>query len=97
MPATARPDRRLPTGASTPTFKLSGTTRDAISVEPWPLARGCYGDHHAALAQAIRGAAANPVPPWQAMAVMALMAVIELGHTSQREHRVCDAKPLQQG
>ena len=31
------------------------------------------------------------------MAVMALMALIELGHTSLREHRVCDAEPLQQG
>lgn len=69
---------------------------DAISVEPWPLARGCFGDYHAALAGDTRRGS-EPGAPWQAMAVMAVMALIELGHTSLRERRVCDAEPLQQG
>lgn len=67
---------------------------DVVLAEPWPLARGSYGDYYAALARAIAGTAPNPVPPAQAMAVMAL---IELGHTSQRERRVCDAGPAPQG
>ena len=78
-------------------FKLSGTTR-----------RSDLGRTVAAGARLLRrpprrtGAGdtrrgSEPGAPWQAMAVMALMALIELGHTSLREHRVCDAEPLQQG
>ena len=39
-------DRGIDTGRST----LQVPRGDAISVEAWPLARGCYGDYHAALA-----------------------------------------------
>ncbi len=57
---------------------------EALQREPWPLRAGCQGAFYAAVRDAIRGQAPNPVPPHEAIAVMALL---ELGHRSAHEGR----------
>lgn len=66
---------------------------DALFTDHWPLQPGCQGAYYAALHDALRGEAANPVPAEQAAAVTAL---IELGQRSARERRTFDtgASPL---
>lgn len=61
---------------------------EALRSEPWPLLAGCQGAFYAGVRDALRGAAPNPVPPDEAVAVMAL---IELGRRSAREGRVLAA------
>lgn len=63
---------------------------DAFATDHWPLQAGRYGAYYAAVHDALRGEAANPVPPDQAAAVMAL---VELGQRSAREARACEAGP----
>ncbi|WP_341889927.1 oxidoreductase [Variovorax sp. YR752] len=63
---------------------------EAMVTDHWPLQPGCQGAYYAAVRDALRGEAANPVPPEQAAAVMAL---IELGQRSAREARSCQAGP----
>lgn len=66
---------------------------DTLVTDHWPLQPGCQGTFYAALHDALRGAAANPVPPEQAAAVMAL---IELGQHSAQARRTmaCGDSPL---
>lgn len=67
------------------TLADAGAGRDAqTQTQPWPLQAGRYADYYAAVLAATRGEAANPVPPEQAIDVMAL---IELGLRSVRERR----------
>lgn len=63
---------------------------DAFATDHWPLRAGCQGAYYAAVRDALRGDAANPVPPDQAAAVMAL---VELGQRSAREGHACEAGP----
>lgn len=63
---------------------------EALQREPWPLRPGCQGAFYAAVRDAIRGEAANPVRPDEAIAVMALL---ELGLRSAREDRTLPAGP----
>ncbi|MCW5662725.1 MAG: oxidoreductase [Piscinibacter sp.] len=46
---------------------------EALVDEPLPLQPGRYGDYYAGIRDALRGTAPNPVPPDQAVAVMALL------------------------
>ena len=66
---------------------------DALRTDHWPLRAGCQGDFYAAVRDALRGDGPNPVPPQQAVAVMALL---ELGRRSAHEGRAldCGAAPL---
>lgn len=61
---------------------------EALVSQPWPLQTGRQGAYYAAVHDALRGQAANPVPPEQAVAVMAL---IECGQRSAREGRTLPA------
>lgn len=61
---------------------------DGLVDEAWPLRPGCQGAFYAAVHDAIRGTAPNPVTPAQATAVMAL---IEAGQRSAREGRAVPA------
>ncbi|MFT3955058.1 MAG: oxidoreductase [Piscinibacter sp.] len=61
---------------------------DALVTDHWPLLPGRQGTYYAALHDALRGVAANPVPPEQAAAVMAL---VELGQRSARDGRALAA------
>ncbi len=62
----------------------AGPERRSLQREPWPLRAGCQGAFYAAVRDAIRGQAPNPVPPHEAIAVMALL---ELGQRSAHEGR----------
>jgi predicted dehydrogenase len=79
-----RPGWGVDTGRSEVTLAQG----EALVSEPWPLQRGCQGAYYAAVHDALRGQAANPVPPEQAVAVMAL---IEAGQRSAREGRTLPA------
>ncbi len=63
---------------------------EALVTDHWPLMAGRQGAYYAAVHDALRGAAANPVPPEQAAAVMAL---IERGQRSAHEGRALAAGP----
>lgn len=52
---------------------LTRAEGEALVDEPLPLQPGRYGDYYAGIRDALRGAAPNPVPPEQAVAVMALL------------------------
>ena len=47
------------------------TDGEALHEEALPLLPGRYGDYYAGIRDALRGVAANPVPPDEAVAVMA--------------------------
>ncbi len=66
---------------------------DDLRTDHWPLQAGRQGDFYAALRDALRGDGPNPVPPAQAVAVMALL---ELGRRSAREGSAlpCGPDPL---
>jgi predicted dehydrogenase len=70
------------------TSLLTRPRGDALRTDPLPLRPGRQGAFYAAVRDALRGEADNPVPPAQATAVMAL---IELGMHSHRETRECSA------
>jgi len=57
---------------------------DEAQRSPWPNRRGCYADYYAAVRDAILGVGPNPVPPEDAVA---LMALLDLGARSAREGR----------
>jgi len=57
---------------------------EALRTDHWPLLDGRQGDFYAAVRDALRGEGPNPVPPPQAVAVMALL---ELGRRSAAEGR----------
>jgi predicted dehydrogenase len=60
----------------------------AITEHPVTLVRGDYAHYYAALAAALRGEAANPVPPEEALDVMAL---VEAGIASDLQRREATA------
>lgn len=66
---------------------------EALDTAPWPLIAGCQADYYAAVRDALRGDGPNPVPPSEAVAVMALL---ELGRRSAQEGRAlhCGPDPL---
>lgn len=66
---------------------------EALRTEYRPLRSGCQGAYYAAVHDALRGDGPNPVPPAQAVAVMALL---ELGRRSAHEGRSlpCGPAPL---
>lgn len=57
---------------------------DAAVPQPWPTLRGDYTSYYSQLRDALLGAGPNPVPPHEALQVMAL---IEAGRRSAAEHR----------
>jgi predicted dehydrogenase len=61
---------------------------EGLHTDHWPLRAGCQAAYYAAVRDALRGAAPNPVPPEEAAAVMAL---IELGRRSAEEGRALEA------
>ncbi|MGD9833944.1 MAG: oxidoreductase [Piscinibacter sp.] len=63
---------------------ISRPCGDVLRTEYWPLRSGCQGAYYAAVRDALRGDGPNPVPPAQAVAVMALL---ELGRRSAHEGR----------
>lgn len=65
----------------------------ALHTDHWPLRAGCQADYYAAVRDALRGDGPNPVPPQEAVAVMALL---ELGRRSAHEGRAleCRLAPL---
>lgn len=63
---------------------------DDLHTDHWPLRAGSQGDFYAAVRDALRGDGPNPVPPQQAVAVMALL---ELGRRSAHEGRALDCGP----
>jgi predicted dehydrogenase len=63
---------------------------EALVTDHWPLMAGRQGAFYAALHDALRGVGANPVPPEQAAAVMAL---VDLGQRSAHEARTLPAGP----
>jgi predicted dehydrogenase len=75
-------------GADTQPSELTRPLGEALHREPWPLRAGCQGAFYAGVRDALRGAGPNPVPPDEAIAVMAL---IELGRRSAREGRTLSA------
>lgn len=60
---------------------------EALHSDHWPLLAGCHADYYAAVRDALRGDGPNPVPPHEAVAVMALL---ELGRRSAHEGRALD-------
>ncbi|MFO1334647.1 MAG: oxidoreductase [Piscinibacter sp.] len=93
LKAGARPSWPPPAGwgVDANESRLTRPVGEALQDEAWPLQRGCQGAFYAALRDALRGEGANPVPPEQAIAVMAL---IELGQRSAREGRTLEAGPM---
>lgn len=73
--------------------RVTRPSGEALRTEAWPLRAGCQGAFYAAVHAALRGNGPNPVPPEEAVAVMAL---IELGQRSAREGRTLatGASPL---
>lgn len=63
---------------------------EALHTDHWPLTAGCQADYYAAVRDALRGDGPNPVPPHEAVAVMALL---ELGQRSACEVRALDCGP----
>lgn len=66
--------------------RLTLAAGDALADQALPLRPGCYADFYAAIRDALCAGAPNPVPPAEAVAVMALL---ELGQRSERERREC--------
>ena len=77
-------------GADTARSTLTRADGEATVTHDWPALPGCYGAYYAALRDAIHGSGPNPVPPEDALAVMAL---IELGQLSARERREVPTPP----
>lgn len=63
---------------------------ETLHTDHWPLVAGCHADYYAAVRDALRGDGLNPVPPQEAVAVMALL---ELGWRSAREGRALPCGP----
>lgn len=63
---------------------------EALRTDHWPLAAGCQAAYYAAVHDALRGDGPNPVPPHEAVAVMALL---ELGRRSAHEGRALPCGP----
>ena len=61
-----------------------------LHTDHWPLAAGCQAAFYAAVRDALRGDGPNPVPPQEAVAVMALL---ELGRRSAHEGRALPCGP----
>lgn len=75
-----RPGGTLAWGEDTDAGQLSL----AAGCQPWPQRPGRYPAYYAAVAAAIAGTGANPVPAAEALAVMALLALGEQSSSSGR-------------
>ncbi len=75
-------------GEDTQASTLTRLHGEALRSEPWPLQPGRQGTFYAGVRDALRGMAPNPVPPDEAIAVMALL---ELGRRSAHEQCTLDA------